>query len=305
MRLGISLNDHMSGTPDDVATALRQAADDGFPSAWLADSRGLDAMAALAVAGGRVPAIEVGTAVVPVHLRHPVAMAQGALTTDLATGGRFALGIGLSHRPVVEDMYHIPFDRPARYMEEYLSVLLPLLREGAASFTGEVLGGDTPIALRPAGPLPVLLAALAPRMLRLAGTVADGTILWMTGPKTIGTHIVPRITEAAEAAGRPSPRVVSPPPVCVTDDEGATRTKASEAFARYGTLPSYRAMLDKEGASAPGDVLLAGDEESVRQQIEAQATVGVTDFVAVEFGEVDDVARTRAMLASLAASTPA
>ena len=295
----------MLGTPDEVAAALQQAADDGFPSAWLADSRSLDAMAALAVAGSRVPAIEVGTAVVPVHLRHPVAMAQGALTTDLATGGRFALGIGLSHRPVIEDMYHIPFDRPAHYMEEYLSVLLPLLREGSASFSGDVLGADAPIGIRPAGPLPVLLAALAPRMLRLAGTVADGTILWLTGAKTVGSHIVPRISEAAEAAGRPSPRVVSSLPICVTDDEGATRAKASEAFARYGTLPSYKAMLDMEGATTPGDVLVAGDEGSVRQQIEAQAGAGVTDFVAVPFGEPEDAERTRALLVSLLARASA
>jgi len=293
------LNDHMSGTPDDVAAALQQAADEGFPSAWLADSRSLDAMSALAVAGGRVPDIEVGTAVVPVHLRHPVAMAQGALTTDLATGGRFALGIGLSHQPVIEDMYHIPFDRPARYMEEYLSVLVPLLREGSASFSGEVLGADAPMSIRPAGPLPVILAALAPRMLRLAGTVGDGTILWMTGAKTVESHIVPRITEAAEEAGRPAPRVISSLPICVTDDEAGARDQASEAFARYGTLPSYKAMLDKEGASSPGDVLVAGDEASVRQQIEAQAAAGVTDFVAVQFGGPEDAARTRALLVSM------
>jgi F420-dependent oxidoreductase-like protein len=293
----------MSGTPDDVAAALQQAADEGFPSAWLADSRSLDAMSALAVAGGRVPDIEVGTAVVPVHLRHPVAMAQGAVTADLATGGRFALGIGLSHQPVIEDMYHIPFDRPARYMEEYLSVLVPLLREGSASFSGEVLGADAPMSIRPAGPLPVILAALAPRMLRLAGTVGDGTILWMTGAKTVESHIVPRITEAAEEAGRPAPRVISSLPICVTDDEGGARDQASEAFARYGTLPSYKAMLDKEGAVGPGDVLVAGDEASVRQQIEAQAAAGVTDFVAVQFGGPEDAARTRALLVSMLGSS--
>ncbi len=303
MRLGISLNDHMSGTPGDVAGALQQAADEGFPSAWLADSRGLDAMAALAVAGGGVPDIEVGTAVVPVHLRHPVAMAQGALTTDLATGGRVTLGIGLSHRPVIEDMSHLAFDQPFRSMDEYLSVLLPLLREGRASFSGERLGADTSMNVRPAGPLPVLLAALAPRMLRLAGTVADGTILWLTGPKTVESHIVPRLTEAAEEAGRPAPRVVSTLPVCVTDHEGAVRSRASEAFARYGTLPSYKAMLDKEGAAAPGDVLVAGDETSVRQQIEAQGAAGVTDFVAVGYGEGEEVARTRGLLRTLLKST--
>lgn len=299
MRLGISLNDHLASPPAEVTAALRQAADEGFTSAWLADTRGLDAMAALAVAGAQAPDIEVGTAVVPVHLRHPVAMAQGALTTDLATGGRFTLGIGLSHRPVIEEMYHLSFDKPARYMEEYVSILLPLLREGSASFSGEALGADAAMSLRPAGELPVLLAALAPRMLRLAGAVADGTILWMTGPRTVESHIVPLIAEAAAEAGRPSPRVVSTLAVCVTDDEGAARARAGEAFARYATLPSYRAMLDKEGADGPGDVILAGDETSVRQQVEAQAAAGVTDFVAVEFAEGEEAGRTRALLRSL------
>jgi F420-dependent oxidoreductase-like protein len=147
--------------------------------------------------------------------------------------------------------------------------------------------------------VPVLLAALAPQMLRLAGQQTDGTVLWMTGPATVRDHIVPAITKAAAEAGRPAPRVVCMLPVCVTSDPDAARARANRVLAIYGQLPSYRAMLDREGAAEPGDVVLAGDESSVAAQIEALAQAGVTDFVAAEFSSGDDQARTRALLKSL------
>jgi F420-dependent oxidoreductase-like protein len=268
----------------------------------MADIFGLDALSAVALAGARVPGIEVGTAVTPTYLRHPVALARQAITTDLATGGRFALGIGLSHQVVIEGMLHLSFDKPARHMREYLAVLLPLLRDGRVSVRGETIGADAGIGIRPVGPLPVLLAAMAPRMLHLAGAVADGTILWMTGPRTIAEHVVPRLREAAEEAGRPEPRVVCVLPICVTDDEGAARARAAKVFAVYDTLPSYKAMLDKEGAAGPGDVAIVGDEAAVREQVEALAAIGVSDFVAGEFGTGDDAGRTRSLLRELAAA---
>jgi 5,10-methylenetetrahydromethanopterin reductase len=185
-------------------------------------------------------------------------------------------------------------------MREYLSVLVPLLREGKVSFSGETLSADAAINVRPVGPLPVLLAALAPQMLHLAGAMADGTVLWMTGPRAIAEHIVPRLTDAAAGAGRPPPRVVCVLPVCVSDDEAAARARAAKVFSVYDTLPSYKAMLDKEGAAGPGDVAIVGDEAAVRQQVEALAGIGVSDFVAGEFATGDDAARTRALLRDLA-----
>ena len=300
MRIGTSLVEPRSGSLDELTATLQRAVDDGFSSAWMADIFGLDAQNALAYAGSRVPGIEVGTAVTPTYLRHPVALARQAVTTDIATGGRFALGIGLSHQVVIEGMLHLSFDKPARHMREYLAVLLPLLREGKVSFSGETLGADAAISVRPVGPLPVLLAAMAPHMLHLAGAVADGTVLWMTGPRTIAEHVVPRLTDAAGDAGRPSPRVVCVLPVCVTDDEAAAQARAGKVFAIYDTLPSYKAMLDKEGAAGPGDVAIVGDEAAVRQQIVALAAIGVTDFVAGEFATGEDAARTRALLRDLA-----
>lgn len=299
MRIGTSLVD--VGSVDALTESLQAAVDDGFSSAWLANIFGLDAMTALAVAGSRVPGIELGTAVVPTYARHPLTMAQQAITTDLATGGRFSLGIGLSHQVVIEGMLGYSFEKPARHMKEYLAVLLPLLREGNASFDGETLSAHVGMSVKAGREIPVLLAAMAPRMLHLAGAVADGTVLWMTGPKTVESHVVPRMGEAASSAGRPVPRVVCVLPVCVTDDEGAARARAAKVFAVYDSLPSYKAMLDKEGAANPGDVAIVGDEASVRQQIEALDGIGVTDFVAGEFGQGDDAARTRALLKELVA----
>ncbi|MFC4536589.1 TIGR03564 family F420-dependent LLM class oxidoreductase [Sphaerisporangium dianthi] len=301
MRIGLYLNEP-SG-PDAIAKLeerIARAADAGFASAWLSNIFGLDALTALAAAGARVADIELGTAVVPTYPRHPAVLAQQALTADLALGGRLALGIGLSHRLVIEEMYGYSYDKPVRHMREYLSVLGPLLRGEQADFDGETLrahiGLGTP---RASEKVPLLLAALAPRMLRLAGETADGTILWMTGPKTIAEHVVPAITEAAREAGRPSPRIVCSLPVAVTGDKDAARERASEVFAIYGTLPSYRAMLDREGAAGPGDVAIVGDEDEVAAEIAHLAAIGVTDFAAATFAVEDDADRTRRFLKGL------
>ena len=279
---------------------LQRAADDGFASAWISNIFGLDALTALAVAGSQVPGIELGTAVVPTYPRHPAVLAQQALTAATALGGRLTLGIGLSHKIVIEDMYGYSFDRPARHMREYLSILLPLLDGQQASFQGETMRAQIGLSTPRPGRVPVLLAALAPQMLRLAGQRADGTVLWMTGPATIRDYIVPTITQAAAAAGRPSPRVVCLLPVCVTDDPDGARVRANRVLAIYGQLPSYRAMLDREGAAQPGDVVLTGDEAAVAAQIRALDEAGVTDFVAVEYSRGEDQVRTRALLKSLA-----
>jgi 5,10-methylenetetrahydromethanopterin reductase len=300
MRIGMSLTEPAG--PDGL-TALRdqlqQAADDGFASAWMSNIFGVDALTALAVAGSQVPGIELGTAVVPTYPRHPAVLAQQALTVALAVGGRLALGIGLSHRIVIEDMYGYSFERPARHMSEYLSILLPLLEGEKAAFDGDTMRANISLSVPRQGRVPVLLAALAPAMLRLAGERADGTVLWMTGPATVRDYVAPAITHAADTAGRPAPRVVCILPVCVTDDPGQARTRAAKAFAIYGQLPSYRAMLDREGAAGPADVAITGDEDAVSAQIMTLAEAGATDFVAMEFARGEEHQRTRALLKSL------
>jgi 5,10-methylenetetrahydromethanopterin reductase len=281
---------------------LRTATEDGFASAWLNNIFGLEALTALAVAGSHVPGIELGTAVVPTYPRHPAVLAQQALTADLALDGRLTLGIGLSHQIVIEDMYGYSFDRPVRHLREYLAVLVALLAGDPASFDGETVRAHIGLSVPRSRPgVPLLVAALGPQLLRLAGQQTDGTILWMTGPATVRDHTVPIITEAARAAGRPSPRVVCILPVRVTSDPGQARLDADKAFAIYGQLPSYRAMLDREGAAGPGDVAIVGDEDSVAGQIAALGAAGVTDFVAGEYARGPDGPRTRALLRSLCA----
>jgi F420-dependent oxidoreductase-like protein len=287
-----------------LADQLRRAADDGFASFWMANIFGLDALTALAVAGSQVPGIELGTAVVPTYPRHPAVLAQQALTAALAAGpGRLTLGIGLSHKIVIEDMYGYSFERPARHMREYLSVLLPLLDGTAVSVDGSTLSAHIGLSVPRAARVPVLLAALAPRMLNLAGEQTDGTVLWMTGPATVRDYVLPAISAAATAAARPSPRIVSGLPVCVTSDPAAARASAAKEFAIYGQLPSYRAMLDREGAAGPGDVALVGDEDAVAAQILAFADAGVTDFVAAEFARGQDRERTRSLLKAIIAGS--
>ena len=286
-----------------LADQLRRAADDGFASFWLPNIFGLDALTSLAVAGSQVPGIELGTAVVPTYPRHPAVLAQQALTAALAAGPPATLGIGLSHKIVIEDMYGYTFDRPARHMREYLSVLLPLLDGTAVSVDGSTLSAHIGLSVPRAGRVPVLLAAMAPRMLALAGQQTDGTVLWMTGPATVRDYVVPAISAAANAAGRPSPRIVCSLPVCVTGDPAAARASADKELAIYGQLPSYRAMLDREGAAGPGDVAIVGDEDAVAAQIAELADAGVTDFTAAEFAHGPDRERTRSLLKTLTAAS--
>jgi F420-dependent oxidoreductase-like protein len=304
MRIGVSLPDpsgpDAAGRPplDQVRDALRRAADDGFASAWISNIFGLDALTTLAVAGSQVPGIELGTAVVPTYPRHPAALAQQALTVAAATDGRLALGVGTSHEVVIRNMFGYDF-KPVEHTREYLSILRPLLHGEPAKVHGNQISADITLSTPGPTPVPVLLAALGPRMLRLAAQLADGTVLWMTGPATVRSHIVPAITAEAAALGRPGPRVVCILPICVTSDPEAARAAAAKVFAIYGQLPSYRAMLDREGAAGPADVALVGDEAAVEAQLADLADAGVTDFVAGEYGRGEDALRTRRLLMSL------
>ena len=242
---------------------------------------GLDAIGAMTVVGRETERIELATGVVPSYPRHPMAMAQQALTAGVASKGRFSLGIGLSHKLVIENMFGLSYDKPARHMREYLEVLAPLLRGEPVRYQGEqyrVAGG---LQVPEAPCVPLLVAALGPVMLKLAGRLADGTVTWMTGPRTLESHIIPGIGEAAKKHGRPEPRVVAGFPVAVVADVDAARERVGRGLQMYGTLPSYRAMLDREGAEGPADVAILGDEAQVRAQIRRLADLGLSDFQAV------------------------
>lgn len=283
---------------DTLHERIATAAEQGFGTFWMPQIFGVEALTALAVAAKDVPDIRVGTAVIPIQPRHPMMLAQHALTTNQVLGGRLDLGIGLSHQMVTEGMWGISWKRSYTHMSEYLDALVPLMNGEAPSIAGDIVtsrGGLDPIGAAPR----LLLAALGPKMLELTGRMADGTILWMTGPKTISAHIAPTINAAAEAAGRPAPEVVAALPVCVTDDVDAARARADEVFAIYGQLPSYRAMMDREGVDGPSGLALVGSADQVQDQISTILDAGATCFVASEFGEGDEAEATRDALRAL------
>jgi 5,10-methylenetetrahydromethanopterin reductase len=278
-------------------------AEGGLASAWAVQIFAYDALTLLGVVGPRVPQIELGTAVVPVHSRHPQVMAQQALTVQAATGGRLTLGVGLSHQVVVEGLWGMSYDRPARYLREYLEALLPLVSGSAVEVHGEVVTAVTPGPLEvPQAPPPsVLVAALGPTMLRLAGRLTDGTITWMTGTATVASHVVPTITAAATAADRPSPpRVAVALPVVLTSDADRARSQIDEAYALYATLPSYRAMLEREGATVPSDIALVGDEGALRAGLARLADAGATDLLAAPAGSPEERRHTLDLLGAVA-----
>ncbi len=263
MRIGIMV---LPGRGEPVASTLKQIEDaeqHGFASLWLAHTIGVDALTVLALAGQQTENIELGTFVVPTYPRHPSAIAQQALTVQALSGGRLTLGIGLSHRAVMEDRLGFDWDHPIRHMREYLTSLAPLLRQEAFHFEGEEFTvRDYQLVIADASPPSVLVAALGPQMLRLTGRMADGTAIWMGGPRYIAEQVVPQIGEAACGAGRPAPRVVAGLPICVTDRPDEVRARAAHVYEVYGRLPSYRAILDREGVDGPEHV--AADRQRVR-----------------------------------------
>jgi 5,10-methylenetetrahydromethanopterin reductase len=303
MRIGINGSSLMAlGRPTSEIVAHAAAAEaDGFSTYWVAQLAVPDALTVLAVVGGATERIELGTAVIATWPRHPLMLAAQALTTSELCDGRLALGIGLAHKSSIEGSLRIPFERPARNMDEYLSVLLPALRDRSVDFTGEIWSGAADaVGGPPDVPTPsVLLAAMGPRMLDLAGGRTDGTILWLSGPKVIEAEIAPALVAAADRAGRPAPRVVASVPVCVTDDPDPVREVIAAILVDYNDFPSYRRVMDLEGVAGPADVSLVGDEATVAAGLERFAAAGTTDFSALEFGlDDDDIARTRSFLRS-------
>lgn len=299
MRIGINDGTLNDGTIEQVIENARTAEEQGFASFWVSQIFGHDAMTVISLVGREVPRIELGIAVVPTYPRHPMQMAQQALTTNVATGGRFTLGVGLSHQPVVEGMWGIPFEKPVRHMREYLSALMPLLEEQSVRFQGETVTARGDITVKGGERPGVMVAALGEQMLKVTAKHADGTMTWCTGPKTLAEHTVPTLRAAAEEAGRDATRVAAALPVCVTDDVAEAQERAASVFAIYGQLPSYRKMLDREGAATPGDIVIAGSADECRNRILALGDIGVTDFSAAEFGsDADEREATREMLIS-------
>ena len=286
-----------------VTQDMQQAQANGYASYWLADhpSGGFDALTALTVAGAQVPNIEIGTAIVPMMPRHPMALAAQVLTAQQTLDGRLTLGIGLSHKSFMAEL-GIGFDKPIRYLREYLSILMPLLKDGVVEFEGELLQCRGRIFDRPMPSTQVVMAALGPQALKVTGRLADGTILAWTGPKTIKEHIAPTIKEAAASAGRPDPRIVASLPVCVTEQPDKVRAAIDKSMKMYTALPSYIAMFEREGVAGPGEVAIVGSEAQVTDQIGVMAEAGTTDFTPTVFApDASERAQTSALLSQLLA----
>jgi F420-dependent oxidoreductase-like protein len=305
VRIGIYVSADARAGIEAWLERFARAEAEGFATAWTGQLLGHDALVLLALAGRVTRRIELGSWVVPTPPRHPVVLAQQAATAQAASGGRLALGIGVSHRAVVADRLGLPYERPLAQLREYLAVLRPLLAGDEVDHRGELYRVRLRLDLAPGPPPPVLVGALGPRMLALAGSAADGAAIWLGGPRTLEHFAIPRLREAARAAGRPPPRIACGLPVAVARDVAAARASAEVFLARSARLPAYQRILAREGVASPADVALLGDEDAVARRLERLASLGVTDFAAVTFpvdGDADAPGRTRALLARLAAA---
>ncbi len=302
MKISTGLN--TNGTLDKTIERATELRDRGLRTLWASQITGPDTLTVLALVGRELPELDLGTAVVPIQPRHPAMLAAQARTVQDAMGGTLSLGIGLSHQVVVEGMWGLPFSRPATHMREYLEALSPMLRGESVDVHGELV---TAVSRGPVGPRDVrtpqlLVAALGPVMLRTAALLADGTCLWMTGRETVRTHVAPTINDAAAAAGRPAPRIVCSLPVSVTSDPSGAAQRSNEAYAIYPTLPSYAAMMAREGASTPAELTLIGSKEQVRDQIGQLFDAGVTEFSGLPTGDAAEREASLDLLAELAQS---
>ncbi|MCT7658844.1 TIGR03564 family F420-dependent LLM class oxidoreductase [Mycobacterium deserti] len=305
MRISLSIVGLNTGGPapvDALVSTVAELRNEGFRRVWMAQlPYDADLPIALGIALREVDGIELGSGVIPIQVQHPMQLAQRALTLSLIGGGRFLLGIGMSHQMFVEGVWGLPWDRPVRQMREYLDCLQPLLAGRPADATGDFWTTRGALQI-PDAPAPdVYLAALGPQMLRLAGRRSAGTLTWMTGPKTLAEHVAPTLRDAAEEAGRDrnDVKVAASLPVSVTDDIDGARRQAAEQFAIYGTLPSYRAMLDREGYAGPEDAAIIGDEETVSARLDELRAAGVDEMTASVFDASPEVrARTGALLLS-------
>lgn len=297
MRLSLLL-DERGHTLDDLLAKTRAAADAGLTGVWMGDHLSWDALTTLTAIGQAVPGIELGTSVVTTYPHHPLTLAARALTVQALTGNRLALGIGASHQLLVEGWYGYSYDKPARHVREYVSVLAPALRGERVVYEGETLKANGTVAVPGAQPPQLLVAAHGPYMLRIAGERADGVLTAWTGPRTLAEHIVPSVTKAA--AGRTTPRVVPGVPVAVTADPGGVREWVTNTFGMASQLPSYRSVLDREGVTEITDVCAIGDENAVEQGLRRLFDAGATELAVAPIGSAEDQKRTLELLATLA-----
>ena len=316
MRLGVMVGPERGRYSTKVERMLADAAwaeEAGLASLWIPQiPDDFDALTAAALIGSATTRIEIGTAVVPIQPRHPIALAHQALSTQAVCGGRLTLGLGVSHHWVIDEMLGLPYEHPAATMRDYLDVLDQALAGlGMVDVDNGHFRVHQPMDVTDIAPTPVMIAALGPVMLRIAGERTDGTILWLADERAIGTHIAPVLNEAAAAAGRAAPRIVAGVPICLCGDDevDVAEARANRVLSESEVSPNYQKLLDRGDARTVGDILAAGGEESIKRRLQSFADAGATDVSlrVVPIGESrdDKVAssrRTREFIASLAGS---
>jgi len=314
MRIGLMIGPERGRYRTKVERLLadaRWAEEAGLATVWIPQIPDeFDALTAATVVGTGTSRLEIGTAVVPVQPRHPIALAQQVLSVQAVCEGRLAIGLGVSHHWIIDEMLGLPYEHPVATMRAYLDVLdRALAGPGPVDVENGRFSVHNPLDITDVTPTPVLLAALGPRMLQLCGERTDGTILWMADERAIGTYVVPTLTSAAEAAGRPAPRVVAGIPVCLCGDDeiDAAVARTNRLLSEAEVSPNYQRLLEQGDARSVGDILVAGSEASIEKRLIALAEAGVTDLSVrvVPIGEGRDEliassTRTRELLASLA-----
>ncbi|WP_245645752.1 TIGR03564 family F420-dependent LLM class oxidoreductase [Pseudonocardia acaciae] len=310
MQIGTVFPQQPSGAPepsnfvDATIEQGRLAHELGVRSAWFGQLMSYDSPALATLVGREVPGLTVGSSAVPIIGRHPVLLAAQARTAQAATAGRFQLGIALGAGSFLDPLLGTTTSRPIAHLREFLTALGPLLRTGEVDYAGELVTARTPWPSDLPGaqpPPPVLVAAMGPQALRVTGELADGALPFLAGPKTLAEHLVPTLTKAASAAGRPAPRVVAFVPATVTSRPDEVRAGAYEQLAFYESIPSYRAVLDRDGVVRAGDLALVGSPDQVADGLRRYADAGATEIVLSQAGpaSADDQRRTFELIGKL------
>src|SRR5882757_3798010 len=275
MRIGLFIED-AGRRIDDIAADARAAERAGVDRLWLSQRPGWDALTLITAVGPLAPRIEFAVGVVPVYPRHPLALAAQALSVQAATDNRLTLGIGSSHPQIIEGQYGLSIQQPAKYMRDYVETLAPLLRGEAVDRRGERITAVGQVAIEGASAPELILAALGPRMLQIAGEFTDGTITSWAGDDVIADYIRPAIDKAA--SGRPTPQVIACVCVAVTSDPEGARKWVQDRYGLASSMPAYRAIMDRGGIAGVEDTVVAGDEEEVARRLQRFADAGATEF---------------------------
>lgn len=299
--MDISLIISRGGEPIEVQLALAEAADaHGLYGTWYGQHLRYDSATLATMAGHRTEHLVIGSGVIPAYPRHPLTTATQALTIDIATDHRYRIGIGPSHRSTIEGIYGLEYRSPARYLEEYLTVLRQLIHDRETEFEGEYFRVHAKLDQPEAGSdIPIFTGSLGPLALEVSGRLADGNLTYLAGPRTITEHVIPRLSDGANAAGRELPRVAAAVPVMVTDDLERARIALDGYMDFHTAIDVYRAIIEREGVEHPSELAIVGDADRVREGIERFRAAGVVEFTAAVFGTTEDKLRTIELLGAI------